>query len=228
MRYLLLLICPTFVFGDALTYTTSSDDSCITEVPQSCESILGFPSFDPALGTLNSMTFTLTDHADIVWGFNDLFGGVGTEYSAQFTYDLSGNTPPLSYTASTQLDFIATGGPHDITDGPQFNEPYTFVESGAFPIGSNDVGTSGTGRILFFTGGVNGFNIGTDSLTNSAVLDVTYNYTATPEPRDGITVVAGTFLVLLLVRAKRAATVEAIPSYIPADEPPATFTKSIQ
>ena len=211
-RFLPLLLCAAFAFGDTVTYTTNSFDFCTTGdgYPSACrstiESVFEFPQFDSTLGTLGSMSFALADYADILWGFNDLYGGVGTEHDSQFNYTLSSLDQNLTYTAAVTNDFIATGGPHQISAGPQFDLPYVFSESGTFAIESYDVGDSISTRAFDFTGQVYGFYVGMDGLENNGVLSVTYDYTANidppapvPEPR-GAWLVIGVIGLLVLRR----------------------------
>jgi hypothetical protein len=182
MKLIPLLLCiAASVFADTVTYTANSEDFCTIGDGQSAcqssiESVYLFPQFDPTLGTLQSIGFTLTDYAQIFYGWNDLYGGVGTEYSGQFDYQLTG--PDQTYTASLTSDFIASGQGHQISAGPQFDAQYTFVESGTFAIAPYDTGNSTTARVFYFTGQVYGFDFGMDGLANNGVLDVTYNYAA--------------------------------------------------
>jgi hypothetical protein len=149
------------------------------------------------------MGYSLTDYNDVLWGFNDMYYGVGTEYTGSFVHELSFPDGSLNLTATTYLDFIAEGTPHQIGQSGILDRQ-TFTGTGSLPFGDYDIGNSFTDLAFSSQAYGGGWDLAMVGFGNSGTVDITYSYTAAiadpaaiPEPR-GVWLCLGAVLFLVL------------------------------
>jgi hypothetical protein len=177
----------------------------------SCQSGVSFPQFNPSLGTLVGMTYSLTDYNDVQWGYNDTYGGAGTEYTGSFVHELDFPDGSLNLTQTTNLDFIAEGT-RQIGTGAQLDDIQTFTGSGSLPFNSYYIGDSFNDEWFSSEAYGGGWDIAMVGLANSGTVDITYDYSASspvPEPR-GVWLVLG--MIGLLILRRKLTPKGAIPS----------------
>src|ERR1035438_2456965 len=161
-----------------------------------------FPIFNPSLGTLQSINYSLTDLQTLIWGFNDVGEPEGIPFQVIFSGELKGGPNscclssglPVDIPYTLTIDDSTTGYSRDISNGGVIFSRQSITASGTiFPGGFDSfVGTSDGGVGFAVSASISstpglpappavvGF-IGAGG-SDFGVLDLTYNYSTTPEP----------------------------------------------
>jgi hypothetical protein len=204
------------VVGVVAMAATAAQASILTEYVDVTPSSSGgsgltfsLPTFDPSLGTLNSVELTLTPvlgnfgNQALNLSANPVLVSLATE-AISGTGSLNNSTLLMSatyYTTSGTLlspDFTAAPGLFVLTDGPGLPFVWTIADSSA---GVTAAGYAALGGSLVFTGSNPSFaSSGSDGVyaigsygNVGGDLEVDFNYTAVPEPT---TILAGVLTLL--------------------------------
>ncbi len=205
MRRLLLVLINVAVFAAADSVTVESNFSFGVPVVDyvggfyTDNFFVVFPQFNPSLGTLQSIDYSFTDFETLLWGFNDVDEPAGIPFQVIFSGELKGgpnsccasNGLPIDIKYTSTIDDVTTGRDRDISNGGSISFDPPFSSSGTSYSGFGDfIGTSDAGVGFLATASIMGppiypvfvqFNGAGGS--DFGVLDLTYNYIPTPEPR---------------------------------------------
>lgn len=199
--------------ADTVTFSESTltpMQFCVSCAPYS----LNVPQFDPSLGILQTISYSLTDVQTVGWGWNDITAPIGTSFqvdviaSTDITGLPIGNISTIIATSNMvticQCSQISTSqGPGPITSfgtltaSGSFFDP-SFIGTGSVPISFTDTPYTDTVPLFpVFSAAVRS--------RDDTTLDITYAYAPVPEPRQIWLVVALGVGVPIAARLRPAA-----------------------
>lgn len=147
------------------------------------------PQFNPQLGTLESIDYSISDSQFVLYSVNDGSTELNLPYTLTVTPGASSNALNANLTAPAKSDTYTTVGSRQLSSPL---EGFQFALSGSGtvnPIGAF-IGTGFTSVDFTSSPTVDspdaaeiGVRVGVFSVQDHPVLDITYNFTSVPEPR---------------------------------------------